>query len=225
MNRGLESALRGMAQANIDLGVFQETKCTDWIYARESAGYRVVATDAPSRHCGGVELFYRPSSLFALEDVREYGPNVLSFEVDTGGRRWYIIGCYLAPNDAWTIERVVKALGDQPRGTALLVAGDFNTDLGETASDRRGTEIAAALTEAGVKDMTAHFLPRKRPWGRELRTWVMVREGRVIRSRTDYLLGTDRSLFRKVAVRDPRQNSDHYMVVGHLQSETAREHT
>ena len=28
-NRGLESALRGMAQANIDLGVFQETKCTD----------------------------------------------------------------------------------------------------------------------------------------------------------------------------------------------------
>ena len=42
----------------------------------------------------------------------------------------------------------------------------------------------------------------------------MVREGRVIRSRTDYLLGTDRSLFRNVAVRDPRHNSDHYMVVG-----------
>ena len=52
----------------------------------------------------------------------------------------------------------------------------------------------------------------------------MVREGRVIRSRTDYLLGTDRSLFRNVAVRDPRHNSDHYMVVGHLRSETAREH-
>ena len=47
-NGGLKSALRGMAQANIDLGVFQETKCTDGIYTRESAGYRVVATDAPS---------------------------------------------------------------------------------------------------------------------------------------------------------------------------------
>ena len=54
------------------------------------------------------------------------------------------------PDNAWTIERVVTALGDQPRGTALVVAGDFNTDLGETASDGRGTEIAAALTEAGV---------------------------------------------------------------------------
>ena len=95
------------------------------------------------------------------------------------------------------------------------MAGDFNTDLGETASDGRGTEIVAALTEAGVEDMMAHFLPRKLPWGRERRTWIMVREGRVIRSRTDYLLGTDRSLFRNVAVRDPR-HSDHFMVVGHL---------
>ena len=72
--------------------------------------------------------------------------------------------------------------------------------------------------------MTAHFLPRKQPWRRERQTWSMVREGRVIRSRTDYLLGTDRSLFRNVAVQDPRHNSDHYMVVGHLRSETAWEH-
>ena len=28
-----------------------------------------------------------------------------------GGWRWYIIGCYLAPDDARTIERVVTALG------------------------------------------------------------------------------------------------------------------
>ena len=28
-NGGLKSALRGMAQTNIDLGVFQDTKCTD----------------------------------------------------------------------------------------------------------------------------------------------------------------------------------------------------
>ena len=128
------------------------------------------------------------------------------------------------PDDTRTIERVVTALGDQPCGTALVVAGDFNIYLGETASDGRGTEIAAALTEAGVEDMTTHFLPRKRIWGRERRTWSMVREGKVIRSRTDYLLGTDRSLFRNVAVRDPRHNSDHYMVVGHLPGGTAQEH-
>ena len=42
-NGGLEAALRVMAQANMDLGVLQETKCTDGVYTRESAGYRVVA--------------------------------------------------------------------------------------------------------------------------------------------------------------------------------------
>ena len=93
-----------------------------------ASGYRVVATDAPSRNRGGVALFYRPLPLFPVEAVMEYGPNVLSFEVATGAQQWYIIGCYLAPDDARTIERVVTALGDQPRVTALLVSGGLNTD-------------------------------------------------------------------------------------------------
>ena len=57
-------------------------------------------------------------------------------------------------------------MGDQPRGTALIVAGDLNTDLGGMECDGRGAEIAAAITEAGLEDIAAHFLPRKRKWGR-----------------------------------------------------------
>ena len=49
-----------------------------------------------------------------------------------------------APDDARTIERVVTALGDQPRGTGLIVVGDLNTDLGEMESDGRGTEGGSA---------------------------------------------------------------------------------
>ena len=86
-NGGLELALRGMSQANMDLGIFQETKFTEGIYTRESAGYLVVATDVPSRHRGGVALFYRPSPLFAVEAVRQFGPNVMSFQLATGERR------------------------------------------------------------------------------------------------------------------------------------------
>ena len=32
---GLEMALRGVSQANMDLGILQETKLTDGIYTRE----------------------------------------------------------------------------------------------------------------------------------------------------------------------------------------------
>ena len=78
-NGGLELALLGIAQANMDLGIFQETKCVDGIYTRKSDGYSIVATDAPSRHRGGVAVFYRPSPLFAVEAVRQFGPNVVGF--------------------------------------------------------------------------------------------------------------------------------------------------
>ena len=124
-----------------------------------------------------------------MEAVREYGPNVMSFEVATGARRWYIIGCYLAPDDTSTIERVVAALRDRPKGTALVVEGELNTDLEDSENDWRGTEIAAAMIASGVEDTTAHFLPRRRRWVRERTMWSMVREGKVVRSRMDYLLG------------------------------------
>ena len=42
----------------------------------------------------------------------------------------------------------------------------------------------------------------------------MIQEGREVRSRTDYILVTDRILFGNVSIRDPRHNSDHYMVLG-----------
>ena len=45
---GLEAELRTMEQGNIDIGFLQETKLTDGVYTRASAGYRVVAMDAPS---------------------------------------------------------------------------------------------------------------------------------------------------------------------------------
>ena len=84
-------------------------------------------------------LFYRLSPLFKVEAVREYRSNVLSLEVVTGARRWYIIICYFSPDNAETIERVVTSLGDRPKGTALIVAADLNMDLGDAEKDRRGS--------------------------------------------------------------------------------------
>ena len=111
-NGGLEAALRGMSQANMDLIILQETKLTHGIYTRGSDGYSVVATDAPSRHRSSVAIFHRPVPHFAVEAVQKHRPNVIGFQLATGGRRWYIVGCYLVPQKTLTIERVVKALRD-----------------------------------------------------------------------------------------------------------------
>ena len=45
---GLTLALRGMAQANLDLGVLQEIKITNGVYTCGSDVYSVVAMEAPS---------------------------------------------------------------------------------------------------------------------------------------------------------------------------------
>ena len=128
-NGGLEVALRGGSQAKMDLGILQETKLTDGIYTHWLAGYSVVAKDTPSRHRGGVAIFYRPAPHFAVEAVRKFGPNVIGFQLATGAQRWYIVGCYLAPDDTSTMERFVEALWSRPRGAELMVAGDLNANL------------------------------------------------------------------------------------------------
>ena len=52
----------------------------------------------------------------------------------------------------------------------------------------------------------------------------MLRKGREVRSRTDYILGTDCRLLGNVSVRDPRHNSDHNIFLGCLPSASLMEH-
>ena len=87
----------------MDLGILQEPKLADGVYTRGSAGYSVIATDAPSRHRGGVAIFYRSDPHFVVEAVEKVGPNVIVFQLATGARRWYIVGVYLAPKDTTTM--------------------------------------------------------------------------------------------------------------------------
>ena len=145
-NGGLEAALRGMSQAKINLGILKETKLKARIYTRGSAGYSVVTTDAPSQHRGIVAIFHRTAPHFVVEAVQKFGQNVIGFHLETGARRWYIVVCYLTPDDTSTIERVVEAIRKRPKGAEVLVAGDLNVNFADPECDRRGEVIATTIT-------------------------------------------------------------------------------
>ena len=98
-NGGLESALWGMGQSNVDVGVFQETKLIDGIYTRELAGYKVVATSATNQYHRGVVIFYRDSTVFTVKAIRQFGANVIMCHLEMRKRRWYIVRFFLAPSD------------------------------------------------------------------------------------------------------------------------------
>ena len=135
------------------------------------------------------------------------------------------MGCYLAPDNTLMIKRVVEALKERPKGSDLLVADNMNVNLTEPEGDRREENIAATLATDGLEDMAAHFLPRRRRWCQDKRTWSMFRLGREVQSRTDYIMGIDNRLFRNMTIQEPWHKSDHNLVPGCLCSTPLREHT
>ena len=64
-----------------------------------------------------------------MEAAQQFGPNFVGLQLATGERRWYIIGCYLAPNYNLMIESVVTALKERPWVDELLVAGELDVNL------------------------------------------------------------------------------------------------
>ena len=126
------------------------------------------------------------------------------------------MGCYLAPDDASTVEGVIAAIGKQPQGAALLVVGNFITNLAAPEVQDQDEGIAAALAEEDLDDMRDHFRPRNEPWLKDGHTWDMRRGGRDVRFWTDFILYPDSPLFQNKTVRDARHNTDHYLVLGCL---------
>ena len=76
-----------MSQANVNLGIFQETKITAWIYMRESSGYRVAASEAPSAHSSGIAMFYFAVEKFSVEALQLRGANVAIFQLASGSHK------------------------------------------------------------------------------------------------------------------------------------------
>ena len=97
--------------------------------------------------------------------MQQFGPNVIGLQLATGVRRWYIVGCYLAPDNTLTIERAIEALKERPKRAELLVAGDLNINFEAPEGDRREEDIAATLYRQGVVggEVTSHNVPLPHP--------------------------------------------------------------
>ena len=120
-NGGIDSALWRMDQTNIDLGLFQGTKVTYGIHTHALARYCVFVTVLFSRRSGGVSVFYRyKTPHFQVEEMHQHRPNVLSFQVASGGKGWFIVGCFLLTEESATTERVITTIPNPPHGQRYL---------------------------------------------------------------------------------------------------------
>ena len=98
----------------------------------------------------------------------------------------------------------------------MLVTENINADLYKPEETTRAEEIYTALASVFLEDTSSHFLQRHKTWLRDGRTWIIWRGHQLVRSQTNYLLGTERYLYQNVSEWDARHNSYHYIVLGCL---------
>ena len=113
-------------------------------------------------------------------------------------------------------------MAERPRGMELIVAGDLNVDLEKAGGQGQDEEIATSVATAVLEDLSGYFLPRRRAWINDRRTWAVVRQGGVVRSRMEYILGSNLRIFQNVDVWDLRHNYDHLIVMGCLRVYSSR---
>ena len=80
----------------------------------------------------------------------------------------------------------------------------------------REEELATVVAACGLEDMTDHFIPRRRYRGSGCWTWRMQREGRKVKGRGEYVLGTIRCTFFDAGVIEARVHTEHRMVLAEL---------
>ena len=123
-----------------------------------------------SRHQGGVSVVWRGHAGWQVEEIVSFGRNVASFLLTSGLRRWYIVGAYVPPNETPAIRCIKQVLEEAPKGMEVILLGDPIVRLREPR-DAREEELATALADSGMGNVTAYFMPRQRYRGMGDWTW------------------------------------------------------
>ena len=80
-----------------------------------------------------------------MEALLLHGVNVIRLHMASIDQGWYIVGCYLASDDASTIEDAVAAISQRPCVAVLLVIGDFKSNLAAPEGHAQEEENVVAL--------------------------------------------------------------------------------
>jgi hypothetical protein len=83
---GLAAAAKGLCQMGVGCAVLTETKLTDARYPKHVEGYHVIVSKATNPQQGGIALLWTAEHQdFEVEAVKIDSPNVLTFQLITGG--------------------------------------------------------------------------------------------------------------------------------------------
>ena len=133
-----------------------------------------------------------------VKPTRFHGPNVVSCEIVSDAQRNPLIGAYLPLSTIDCLEYLEEALNRFP-GWDPIVMGDLNADI-DHLQNPQSQQVAGFLASFGLVDLLRHFRQQMR--FRHMKTWWKARQGKLLHSIYNYILGLDRQLFETVGIRD-----------------------
>ena len=112
-----------------------------------------------------------------MEGIVKFVPNVLSFLLTSCPWRWYAVGAYVPPNNAPAVYCLDQALEAESRVMEVILMGGLDVRLREPLNERK-EELATALADRGLVNMTVHFTLKRRYIGEGRWMWQMRQEVR-----------------------------------------------
>lgn len=212
---------------NMDIAILTETKLPMY-HTTNCEGYNITVSEAVSNSKGGVALCVQRSRYFIVKGTKTHGNNVISTQLVSGNKRWFIIGVYIPPSetDHSTIQAVERAAREvEHDNIPVVLIGDLNIDINlDTAWQRYNdckVSIWSTLQLLQLSDLSSHFTQYVR---RDNWTWSQYRNSRLITRKVDYVMVSDSTDFRYHRIKIPCFDTDHRMIVVGLEVDNETNH-
>ena len=94
--------------------------------------------------------------MYEVEEMRVWGPNVISLYLMMGAHWFYVVGCYIPPSDLDALACIHQAWCKCPKGAHPILVGDLNLNLHALRMEQEET-IAEQVNAMDLVDMSRHY--------------------------------------------------------------------
>jgi hypothetical protein len=151
-NTGLTSVAKGLAQMGVNCAVLTEVIITNNKYPRCASRFKVILLKVTSHSQGGIALLWNEGhASLEVEAAKIVTPNLLTFQLVTGYKCFYVMGTYIPPNDTTGVDALCEAWASCPTNCVPLVLGNLNINF-EHPRDAREEQLTDLLDEINLVD-------------------------------------------------------------------------
>jgi hypothetical protein len=160
-NTGFTSAAKGLARMGVNCAISTKMKKMNNKYPRCTLGFKVISLKATSHSQGGDALLWNEGhASFKVEAANIVTPNLLTFQLITGYKLFYVMGIFIPPNNTTGVDALRAAWASCSAGCIPLVLGDLNVNF-EHPWDAREEQITNLLDKINLVDDSQKFILRR----------------------------------------------------------------